>query len=96
LSSGLNAAVTFGLVEASVDGDVSMDALLELAFCTTCDGTYADGFSRVDTSSFYVHKTVGFGLSGESELLFEEYVQLFFCPCLTLSSNHSFYSHTFG
>ena len=68
MSSGLDASVTFGLIEATAVGDLSLNGLLEVAYCTDCGDTYADGFDRLsETSSFYVQNVAGYSLSGGGE-----------------------------
>lgn len=52
LDSGLDATISFGLIKAIGDGDVSFGGAYDLAYCSSC-GDYGDGFERVGDTSFF-------------------------------------------
>lgn len=67
VAGGLDATVSFGMIEAGGSGDVALSGLAKLAYCpqSTCDGDaeYPEFVSAGNSSSFFFQREFGYDLS---------------------------------
>lgn len=69
LQSDLSGLASLGLLTATVSGDASLQGEFKFGYCTSCDGTYDEGYQRLsETSSFYFSRLLGYDISGELAL----------------------------
>jgi hypothetical protein len=68
--SDLMASVGFGLVRATLDGDVELKGNAQLVYCSYCsDAAITSSFQPVGSSSFYFQRKFGYELSGGVSLV---------------------------
>ena len=64
------ASVGFGLVRATLDGDVELKGNAQLVHCPDCsDAAITSSFQPVGTSSFYFQRKFGYQLSGSIDVI---------------------------